>query len=126
MKNLKYLVIILIFIIAGCTKNDNVDDSFEVGILPLNATSNDEIKIVHTICSYETLKKLEINNYSIIYQREFNSLMKQVCTLKSDTLLIGKLQAGTYTYKYELIDISGNTLSGNPVTKEKTGTFEIK
>ncbi|MBU1012965.1 MAG: hypothetical protein KKG99_08155 [Bacteroidetes bacterium] len=125
MKNLNYLLIILAISVMSCAKtDDNVDNDFNFEIIPLNPTSNDEIKIVHSVCNYEVLKKLEINNFSIIYQREFNSSMKQPCIIKNDTLVLGILQAGTYTYTYELIDISSRTLS-DPISFTKTGTFKI-
>ncbi|PKP30229.1 MAG: hypothetical protein CVU00_13795 [Bacteroidetes bacterium HGW-Bacteroidetes-17] len=125
MKKLNYLLIIFAISVISCTKtDDNVDNDFNFEIIPLNPTSEDEMKIVHTVCNYEQLKTLEINNFSILYQREFNSSMKQPCVIKNDTLILGKLQAGTYTYTYELIDISNHALS-DPISYTKTGTFKI-
>ena len=125
MKNWNYLLIIFAISVMSCTKTDeNADDSLNFEIIPLNPTSNDVIKIVHSVCNYEVLKKLEISNFSIIYQREFNSSMKQPCVINNDTLILGKLQAGTYTYTYELFDISSHSLS-DPITNTKTGTFKI-
>lgn len=125
MKNLNYFLIIFTILVISCTKSDeHVDDSFNLEIIPLNPTSNDVIKIVHSVCNYEVLKKLEIDNFSITYQREFNSSMKQPCVMTNDTLMLGKLQAGIYTYTYELIDNSSQSLS-NPINYTKTGTFKI-
>ena len=132
MKNLYGPVIIIVILMSSCTKLK--DNSFEnniikgilnIEIIPHNPNSNDEISFVHSVCNYEILTKLEINNNSIVYQREYNSLMKRPCIQVYDTVLIGMLPTGDYLITYELIDISGKPFSTDAIARRDTTTFRV-
>ncbi len=62
-------LISLSFIYQGCEKDsfdNNSQDNHKLVVLPENPTINDNIKIVEEICTYETLKPLEISGEIIL------------------------------------------------------------
>jgi len=82
-------------------------------IIPEKPTSNDEIKlVVCDDCTYHVLSGVNRTGQTIEIEKQFNSAMKWPCVIKNDTITIGKLDSGTYTINYKLVDVIS---SGPPV-----------
>lgn len=67
----------------------------------------DEVKLViHEDCKYNKLSKVQRSGSTIEIEKQFNSMIMAPCLLTNDTILIGKIPAGTYMVKYKLSDLS--------------------
>jgi len=115
MKHLTFFVSLLI--LFACT--DQVDNlksteiqfsdlkDHNMKIIPEVPTQSDEIKLViFDDCTYNTLSGVTQSGVTIDIKKQFNGMMKWPCFIKNDTILIGKLQQGSYNVNYTLIDIS--------------------
>jgi len=115
MKQLTFFVSLLI--LFACT--DQVDNlksteiqfsdlkDHNMKIIPEVPTQSDEIKLViFDDCTYNTLSGVTRSGGTIDIKKQFNGMMKWPCFIKNDTILIGKLQQGSYNVNYTLIDIS--------------------
>ncbi len=88
--------------------------NYKMKILPDVPTSSIDVKLViYEDCKYNKLNKVERNGSTIDIEKQFNSMIMAPCVLTNDTILIGKLPAGTYRVNYKLVDLS-------TVTKNKT------
>lgn len=110
---MKYVAfaISLLFLLA-CTEEVKMDRPVNyvannMKIIPETPGSKDDIKlVVYDDCTYNTLSKNKRTGKTIDIEKQFNSMMKWPCMMRDDTILIGKLPAGTYNVNYTLIDIS--------------------
>jgi hypothetical protein len=90
-------------------------------IIPEVPTQSDEIKLViFDDCTYNTLLGVTRDGNTIDIKKQFNGMMKWPCFIKNDTILIGKLQQGSYNVNYTLIDIS------QPATQNVSIFFSFK
>lgn len=85
-------------------------DKYNMKIIPVNPTSNDEISLVICDdCNYNQLSGINRNGNTIDIKKQFNSMMKWPCFLRNDTIQIGKLPPATYLVNYKLLDIASST-----------------
>ncbi len=102
----------LLLFLFGCSDQESEIKStdlskYNMKIIPSEPTSSDEIKLVEfDNCTYNILSGVTRTDKTISIQKQFNSMMKLPCVMKNDTILIGRLPAGTYTVNYKLLDIS--------------------
>lgn len=86
-------------------------------IIPDKPTSNDEIiLVVFEDCTYNVLSGVTKSENTIDIRKTFNSMMKWPCFMTNDTILIGKLQEGTYTVNYKLVDLSTQVTDKNALS----------
>jgi hypothetical protein len=124
MRNL--ILVLLTFTLCSCSEIEPEPSNYEITIEPSNPTSNDEIQFIHTHCKYEAFRSIDLIQSTFFYNTQFNSSILGLCILTKDTLLIGKLPIGIYLIKYELIDISEETLSSDSVYYTEELSFEVK
>lgn len=76
-------------------------------ILPQVPSPGDDIKlVVYEECRYNKLNSVNRTGTTIDIEKQFNSMIMAPCMLTNDTILIGKLPAGTYKVNYKLVDIA--------------------
>lgn len=111
------LIVVMIFLFACTDQVSEVQRSdlseHNMKIIPEKPSSKDEIKlVVLDDCTYHVLSGVSRDGNSIAIRKQFNGMMKWPCVAENDTILIGKLAAGTYTVNYTLVDVSVTT--GDP------------
>ena len=100
---------------VACTEQidqEKITDPIEnnMKIIPASPGSNTEISLViYDDCTYNTLSGIKLNGKTIEIEKQFNSMMKWPCMMRNDTVIIGKLQEGTYSVNYRLKDIASLT-----------------
>jgi hypothetical protein len=62
--------------------------------------------IVFDDCNYNILSGITRKGNNIDIQKAFNGMMKRPCLIQNDTIVIGKLSAGSYTIHYKLMNIA--------------------
>ena len=115
-----FLSILLLFSIS-CTNEESEKhaqlsdpEGFNMKIIPLNPSSSDSIQlVVFDDCKYNILSGVTRDGNIIEITKQFNSMMKWPCMIHNDSILIGKLPAGSYIVNYKLIDLS--TLVPDPI-----------
>ena len=121
------LLVVVSFFAFACTKEDDsellslAENGFKV--MPDKPSSADEISIVTYDCGYNQLDEVKKDGFNIDVIKNFNSMMKQPCVLKLDTIPLGKLAAGTYQIKFIIVDTSTNILESDKIFH--TGTQEL-
>ncbi len=114
MKKYIFVFLVLGLISAACQKQKAEDESIDLSgynmkIIPDQPTTKDEIKlIIFDDCTYNQLSQNKRSGKTITIEKQFNSMMKQPCVQKNDTIAIGKLPSGTYTVNYKLVDLATN------------------
>lgn len=116
MKILLIFTIILLFSVACKDQVNEVQTTdvqftdlakYNMKIIPATPTTNDKISLViYDDCNYNNLSGIRHNGNTIDIDKQFNSMMKWPCSLRNDTILIGKLSQGTYLVNYKLLDIA--------------------
>lgn len=124
-------VILSIFLLLSQACKEKVQDTEltidnlstqNMKVIPENPSSKSEIElVVYDDCTYNTLSGVKRNGKTIDIKKQFNSMMKQPCVIKNDTILIGKLPQGTYTVNYKLMDIAN---PASPKT-DRSVTFDL-
>jgi hypothetical protein len=91
----------------GCKKENNntYELNDKLSIFPGNPDAHDEIQIIDKeASSCKTLRIVVSADNIIEYTKRFDSRMLMPCFGYTDTVSIGRLQAGNYTVLYTLID----------------------
>lgn len=109
-----YIASVLLLFVQSCTESQieselPVSDlsEYNMKIIPVNPMSGEEIKlIILEDCQYNILSGVIIKDKIIDIEKRFNSMMKWPCVLRTDTINIGKLEAGSYKVNYKLTDTS--------------------
>jgi len=73
-------------------------------IVPENPLNTDQLLVIETICGNETDAVLDFQGTVIHYKRYVNSLMMMPCCPRTDTTVIGHLDAGDYQMVHRVID----------------------
>ena len=102
---------LIFFLFFSCSKEENNSlylnlDENEFVVQPQSPSILDEISIILNDCSYNQLAYIKKEGFDIQVVKHFNSMMKQPCVLKLDTISLGKLEAGTYQLELILVDKS--------------------
>ncbi len=87
----------------------------EFAVRPENPSKADEILAITCDCAYNQLAYIKKEGYTIEIIKHFNSMMKQPCILKLDTISLGKLEAGNYQLKLIIVDTSTMILPGDSI-----------
>jgi hypothetical protein len=89
--------------------------SYKMKILPASPRLTDDVKlIVFEDCGYNKLAGVQKDGFTINIEKQFNSMMMMPCFIRNDTILIGKLPAGTYRVNYKLTDLSTKAGTSTP------------
>jgi len=76
-------------------------------ILPEAPSSSVEVKlVVYEECRYNKLVGVKREGSTIAIEKQHNSMIMAPCVLTNDTIVIGKLPAGSYRVNYKLVDIA--------------------
>lgn len=121
MKKLIYSLAVFLLLSLACNEKLIVPEvqlsdlsEYHMKIIPENPKSNVEIRlVVFDDCTYNVLSGVKINGMKIDIEKQFNSMMKWPCVINNDTILIGRLQEGTYTVNYKLVDLSTQVTDKN-------------
>lgn len=81
--------------------------NYKMKILPEVPVSTSEVKlVVYEECRYNKLAGVKRDGSTIEIEKQYNSMIMAPCVLTNDTILIGKLPAGSYRVNYKLVDIA--------------------
>jgi hypothetical protein len=114
---INYLLLVLFLATNGCSDKilvppvdyTQVSDpgKYNMKIIPQTPTSADNVSlVVYDDCQYNLLSDVTKDGTTITIEKHFNSMMKLACMIRNDTIVIGKLPAGTYIVHYKLLDLS--------------------
>ena len=118
MRNLGYLLVIVLALFWKCSDADVVPDnlpevplselaSYKMKILPVIPTTGNAIYLViYEDCGYNKLAFVQRNGSVINIEKQFNSRMMLPCMLRNDTIQLGVLPKGTYLVVYKLVDLA--------------------
>lgn len=124
------LVFVALFLVFSCAKDDDTEllalAENDFKFMPEKPSSADEISIITYDCGYNQLDEVKKDGFNIEVIKTFNSMMKQPCVLKNDTIPLGKLAAGTYQIKFIIMDNATNILASDKIFNTETQQLVVK
>jgi len=115
-----FLVAFALFFAFACSNNEDNSEPLELSeneftVQPEKPSKADEISVITCDCAYNQLAYIKRDGFTIELIKHFNSMMKQPCVLKLDTIKLGKLAAGTYQLKLIIVDTSTMILPADSI-----------
>ena len=115
-----FLMISALLVAFACSNDEDNNQLLNLAenkftVRPENPSKADEILVITFDCAYNQLAYIKKDGYTIEIIKHFNSMMKQPCILKLDTVSLGKLEAGNYQLKLIIVDTSTTILPGDSI-----------